>query len=474
MGKAGWIASVFAVSLLLVTRTSVAQALGATDCSAPSVQAAIDAAADGDTVTIPEGNCTWSTEVSIPSTKGITLKGSGIDRTTILDAVPGGFEIAVLEINLSPGRHVTRVTGLSINADLSTKSGMGAVILVKGGGLNSFRIDHVRLYNIRQRGIQVNSKGLELGGVIDHSTFECPGDYACHAIDVLGSDGGLGSPFSRGLALGTADFVFVEDCVFNYSYKNDGVLDAYSGARFVFRFNTVNGGNIGHHGADSGGYRGVHSFENYGNVFNNAGSSLWLFMYRSGTGVHFGNTYNGNYTAGHLSVYRVNQAYSPWGKCDGSSVWDGKVGSGANAGWPCLDQTGHVFTDSPTGSYATAPMYFWTNVVNGGPAAGPVPNNPAEANYLVANRDFYDNIAAFDGTSGVGHGTARARPVTCTPGVAYWATDEGDWNILTPESDGQLYTCTRQNTWSLYYTPYLYPHPLVATRPAAPTNVAVK
>ena len=50
----------------------------------------------------------------------------------------------------------------------------------------------------------------------------------------------------------------------------------------------------------------------------------------------------------------------------------------------------------------------------------------------------------------------------------YWATDQGSWNTSTsnPEgvqlngADGVLYRCTSTNTWTLYYTPYTYPHPL--------------
>jgi hypothetical protein len=45
--------------------------------------------------------------------------------------------------------------------------------------------------------------------------------------------------------------------------------------------------------------------------------------------------------------------------------------------------------------------------------------------------------------------------------VAYWATDQGNWNQSgNGQGSGVLYQCTATNTWSVYYTPYTYPYPL--------------
>jgi hypothetical protein len=110
---------------------------------------------------------------------------------------------------------------------------------------------------------------------------------------------------------------------------------------------------------------------------------------------------------------------------------------------------------------------------------------------IIANRDYYVesvNQAAqssppspFNGTSGSGHGTLANRPTTCTPSVGYWATDQGNWNQSGSGGQGELFVCTAPNTWSLYYEPYTYPHPLIAggntgtsgNSPNPPTNVTV-
>jgi hypothetical protein len=97
---------------------------------------------------------------------------------------------------------------------------------------------------------------------------------------------------------------------------------------------------------------------------------------------------------------------------------------------------------------------------------------------IKANRDYYTETqdqsaqtnatSPFNGSSSVGHGTLSNRPTTCTTGVAYWAVDQGSWNTNntpipgTPgDTQGQLYVCSSTNNWSLHYTPYTYPHPLI-------------
>jgi hypothetical protein len=119
-----------------------------------------------------------------------------------------------------------------------------------------------------------------------------------------------------------------------------------------------------------------------------------------------------------------------------------------------------------TGSWphqALEPVYAWGNTYNHLrqlDLASPYPT-------IQENRDFYNQKTPFDGTAGVGVGPLADRPKTCTPGVAYWATDQGEWDSTHDGPDGRLYVCSEPNTWTFYYKPYTYPHPLVSGAPAS-------
>lgn len=65
------------------TGDAKAAIINATSCSSADIQDAVNAASDGDIVMVPAGNCTWTSGLSIPDTKGITLKGAGANNTIV-------------------------------------------------------------------------------------------------------------------------------------------------------------------------------------------------------------------------------------------------------------------------------------------------------------------------------------------------------------------------------------------------------
>ena len=152
--------------------------------------------------------------------------------------------------------------------------------------------------------------------------------------------------------------------------------------------------------------------------------------------------------------------------CGGSNTGDANTGP---HGYQCFQQPGHQQgTNASNGGSNTFsyPLYEFLNCTGaicttlGCAGAGSQDtfavynNNGGTNDYTTAeiaqNRDYYDMVpSGYNGTSGVGVGLLAARPSTCTAGVGYWATDHST-----------LYQCGAGNTWSTYYTPYTYPHPL--------------
>jgi hypothetical protein len=141
--------------------------------------------------------------------------------------------------------------------------------------------------------------------------------------------------------------------------------------------------------------------------------------------------------------------------------------------YPCFDQPGRGAGGFISGGgfqipgiplgwphQAIDPVYAWNNRLKGTlvPAIGHY------YTHIQANRDYYDWTSGFDGTSGVGQGLLSGKPAACTPLVAYWATDTNT-----------LYQCSAKNTWTVYYKPYTYPHPLQGNSPPPPppTNTGV-
>ena len=130
------------------------------------------------------------------------------------------------------------------------------------------------------------------------------------------------------------------------------------------------------------------------------------------------------------------------------------------------------------------PIFAWRNVHDGGKSDIDFQDawgctNPSPHDHVQPDRDFYNAVSAnpqssptapFDGTTGMGFGTLANRPPTCatTPepadagngGVGYWATDVGSWNGASTTEQGRLFLCTAPNSWTAYYEPYRYPHPL--------------
>jgi hypothetical protein len=289
--------------------------------------------------------------------------------------------------------------------------------------------------------------------------------------------------------LGSQDMIFIEDNTFSYVGGLPHVTDTNYAGRFVFRFNIVTQMAVEVHSLQA--WRGSRAWEIYQNTFSFPEGGWTIGLIRGGTGVAWGNTEQLASPSWVLDNVRSFNAGYQYGDCNGSSTADGN--SSGFEGWQCRDQIGRGqdsclsrpsdLTASATGwcRQASEPVYFFLNRTATGGIIGIETGGRGRSStlHVLTDRDFYNETSSFNGSSGTGSGPLANRPASCTPGVAYWATDQGEWNSLTPGPDGQLYKCSAQNSWSLYYRPYQYPHPLQqgsagsGAGPTAPGNLRI-
>jgi hypothetical protein len=411
------------------------------------------------------------------SGKNITVQGAGAGSTII-----SGHGI---HLNNSG----SRITGFTFN--LSS----GAPIAAQGS--IGFRYDHNTItqatWTFCFLAIGSGPSGghslTPAEGLIDNNTL-----INCRIV-TYGEEFGTGGSdrWAEPLNLGTSHALYIEDNTYTITACGQGsagvlcnFVDSNTGGRYVVRFNTITNSYFEVHtsGEET---RAGRLWETYNNTFLLVTGAIaplaglynpWSML--GGTGVIFHNTSTPNHpdptvAFGTERAEGVN-AGPIWGTCNGSSAVDGNQLSN---GYPCRDQVGvggdnsfwgTPFTGTPSAQFKT-PAYVWKNTQPN----GEIPFFTSAPNHIVQNRDVYTYRPSFNGTVGVGEGTLANRPSTCTTGVGYWATDQGEWNSRQAGPDGRLYKCTSTNTWSLYYTPYPYPHPLQTGggAPAAPQNTRI-
>jgi len=318
--------------LLFTTLTLRGASYSAASAKLSDIQAKIDLARDGDTIVVPAGTARWTTELLI--TKNLTLRGAGIGRTVIIDAVPRGPQSHTMHVVLTKNMPF-RVTGFEFQGDTSvTAQNGGGIGYFRGmAGITSrFRLDHCKFANLR--GLPLVFR--DLIGVIDHCTIDS-GDT--QGVQVYHNTWG-GADFGHGSWAdypywGSDKFLFFEDCDFSSS-TGRAAIDCYEGARVVIRHSSLNDAQISAHGTEGQG-RGSKQLEIYNNVLT-LSVRRGAAQIRSGSVVVHDNTYN-NYVNGiDLKAYRQFVTRGTWGISSGTNVWDvnnsvmGALESGTHTG----------------------------------------------------------------------------------------------------------------------------------------------
>lgn len=410
-----------------------------------SVNQCVTNAAAGDTILV-SGTATWTSTLTWTG-RGVRLIGS--TNTTITGSQTLLYWIP--DASARTAHDTLTVNGFTLDGNNVSAAGVVRVY-------NTSASDHVNLIVANNTFRNVGGRALYLTGAVygvaSLNTFD--------RVAMLFWAGGLDATSwaNQTQAYGVSDNFYVENnsVIFSSSMSGyTGWTQTGQGGRVVVRYNSWNYTNVADgdelwdaHGLQTGPTCEQYSTmvaEYYGNQISNATAMNKWMAHRGGWLLMFYNTF-----AGTFQPLPIHEAQLYCNSCQVTGSYNQKVEN----------------------------SYFWRNLSNGIESAATILNNNCLTDLIVENADFFNYTAAFTGASGVGCGTLAARPATCTTGAGYWATDQS-CSVLSgmvgqyPSTaiSGTLYLCTATNTWTSYYTPYTFPHPLTPV-PDAPQEITIK
>lgn len=445
------------LGLFLVIGSVTAATIPAISPAYSDVLSAYNSCSAGDTLSIPPGEATWTNE-QLTITKRIQIVGSGAQSTIIRRGTNTGYIFLFNALGVGNSTNLFGAANMTIDASGSSAQGM----IAAGGNFSQtngyFRFSGLLITNIAIRGIR--TIGASTWGVIDHCTFHLPYNLSGQGVSIegfqrAGSEVTNNANSTSSYTLGTANnFVYVEDCKFDYAYDNDSTIEMYWDAHAVFRFNQIMNGSMGVH--ENGASRAATIWEFYGNTLtstNGSGVVNWLTL-RSGWGVVWSNTITSSvtgfdgfsrltyYRAAGTNVYAANlagniQSYPL--SVTGTNKIDGNLNSSPDTiGYPAFDMPGWgdptVWTTTNS-QHTFHGVYSWSNTLNGA-MTGVAPKN--FCNYTLLPVEASNNC---------NYGLVSFNGIDPVP----------DCKLLLQEGRDYFNETTKPG-----YVPLVYPHPLVS------------
>lgn len=409
------------LSLLLALPSSLGATINAVSTSYADVAAAVALAAEGDTVQLPAGSSSWTSQLVVPR---IWLKGAGTNQTVITMNWALGNSSSFNIHCQSPGAEIPLIL-----SDMTLVQGPsnGSTYALVGVGFittsNVCNIFNMGFSNLTSAGIK--PQGWTAGSVIHHSYFNVVLGYPATGIYVSGlAKNDLVNAWTKPTLWGTTNSgIYVEDCIFDWPQNANGSVDSDYGAAWVFRHNLSTNVNVGNHGLDSTGVDSTRNWEVYNNHFVSTGPSSvnTFFSVRGGTGLFASNTVAGpagdivslqNYRNSGTNLYGGTvPCCNPWGPVGSTNVYDGPGPYPTR--YPPYQQIGQSspITNYPSGGPGgiayrqgpTVPVYIWENW-HGGVAitgivgnvyvnTGPYAYIPTATLSIIEGRDFTNGVA---------------------------------------------------------------------------------
>jgi hypothetical protein len=277
--------------LIVLTVGSAGSGLASTfnvPCNYLSISNALAIANEGDIVFIQPGSCIFSNFYTINRNVSFTIRGSGMNTTTIISTGIGSIGFLWWR---NSSTNVYTISDINFVGSAGDSGGMVATgdnppcTPMAGRG---------HFYNLQMT--NVLSRGIFLGygdsfGLIDHCYFVMPlGAGGFNPVAFAGNDY---YSWLNSNPLGTLNVCCVEDCTFlnNSGNIGNGFFDCYNGSQAVLRHCIFDGTAAnGAHGYDSQ-PTAMRTLELYNNVFTNQNSSsASISVSRGGVFECFSNT----------------------------------------------------------------------------------------------------------------------------------------------------------------------------------------